>query len=359
MGAPVVMLSSMIRRAVWGAPVLSLLGCASAAPVAAPRTAADVTAPASFVDAQPVVVQARPARAADAPGTRRVGVDEWSFAVGEDWQQRDQNGSRQYVLSLGEAGTVIASVGHDPRPRGPAEEAYRDVLADLLEQYGEAGVRVVSTHAAAVDGEPAMEVSLVSQYAGRRVASLIRAQVEGSVTSQVWCTAPIEQLTTARAECPRIRLSLRATDPVTAAPGTRVIRRGAVSVTVPEGWIDALHRDDNTMVARSETGPDSITVEIETAPLEGTAAHYLTDVLQGHRDAGATVVSHQQGTTAGRRWIDTEISMMFPESSVMVQRMVLHGDQLFSVTCAEPSTELAAGRSRCRAVVESFRFGSQ
>lgn len=345
----------MIRRAVWGAWVWSLVGCATAPPPAAVATPSPLP---PFADARPAVERPRPPRAPDPPNTRRVGVGEWSFAVGEDWEQRNHRGGRQYVLPLGDAGIVLASVGRDPRPRGPAAEAYRGMVSDLREQYTEAGLRVVSVRDTAVDGAPAVDVTVASQYAGRRVVLLTRAQVEGNVTSQVWCTAPVEGVAAARVECSRIRATLRGTDPVAAAAGVRLVQRGDVSVAIPQAWVDALRNAENSVVARSDASPDSITVELESGDLEGTASHYLSQFVQRHREAGATVVSSREGRAAGRRWVDTEVTLTFPDANLMTQRLVLHGDELFSITCAEPTAEVAAGRRRCAAVVESFRFGS-
>lgn len=345
----------MIRRAVWGAWVCSLLGCAAARP---PPAASAVNAAAPLADARAPAERPRPVRAPDPPGTRRVGVGEWSLAIGEDWEHRDHNGSQQYVLPLGDAGVVIAGVGRDPRPRGPAAVAFPEVIAELREQYERAGVRVVATRDVTVDGAPGVDVMVASQYAGRRVAVLTRAQVEGDVTTEVWCTAPVERVAAVRAECGRIRATLRGGEPVAAATGTRVVRRGDASVSVPEAWIDPPRRTDGSAVARSEAGPDSITVELEAGELEGTASEFLSGFVEQHRESGATILSDRRGRAARRRWVDNEITLAFPETGRMVQRLVLHGDDMFSVTCAEPGTEVTAGRARCAAVLDSFRFGS-
>jgi hypothetical protein len=326
------------------------LGCAATAPSAV------VVAPS--VTSASAAAPARTGRPNDPPGTRRVGVGEWSIAIGEDWQRRESDHGASYVLDLGDAGTVAVTVSSEPRPRGPAAEAYADMIADLSAQYSELGFVVRGTREVMVNERPARDVEVVPQYAGRTVAQAMRAQVEGDAVAVVTCTAPVEDVAALRAECARIAATLRGATPVTPPAGMRVVRRGAASIALPEDWVDGpVVGEGQPASFRSNRRPDGITVELDTATLEGTAAEYFTEVLRPFRE-DESLVSQRPGAAPGRRWLDVEIAGPWVLAMTMAQRIALWGDHVYAVSCGEAAREVAAGRSRCRAVIDSFRFGT-
>jgi hypothetical protein len=287
-----------------------------------------------------------------------VGSDEWSIAVGEDWERNESEQTTQYVRSLGEVGRVTVSVASEPRLRGPLDEVYGRYLDELAEQYSEVGLTLATRRSATVDGLSAREVVVRPLYAGRAVAVLTRGMVQQRHAGQVWCTVPVERFASAREECLRIVATLTPGEAPAPEAGSQTLHRGEFSLRVPAAWINATRPSHRTSTWRSDRTADPITVEFDAVDLEVTDAEFLANLASNDREAGATIVRTTPGRAPGRRWADVELTKTPALSVEILQRIVARGGRFFVVTCAEPFAEISAGRARCAPVVESLRFGS-
>lgn len=348
-------LPAMNRRMGTGAFLAVLSGCAATAATAPPRVSPPPERAASEAPR-------RPEGPPDPPGTRRVGVGEWSLAVGEDWERREGGQGGTYGLSLGDAGVVLVNVSSEPRPRGAEADVLAEFVAGLTSTLAVNGLFAAGSRELSVAGAPGRELSFRPQFAGEQVTTLTRAIARGSSLVQVWCTVPATRPGAAQSDCRPVIASLRSSAPRPAPAGARVVQRREASIVVPEAWItqpsEGDHADEGSLTVRADRTPGGALVSVDAAPLEGTAPEYFRQVIARYREEGATIVRQRAGSSRGERWFDAEVSTRVPATVVLLQRLALRGDRLWAISCAQPEAEVAAGRDRCAAVFGSFRFDS-